>query len=110
MTQARRGPDPRLAQVLPLDVDRSEVVISHVVGQDGLGWRDHWDANIEVFMSAVLEDLEMSESVTAGLSALPGRQISYGRNEEACAAFHAAVDEAVDAAGRAPEPVGAGLS
>ena len=101
-----------LLQVLPEAVDRSQVVISHIVGRDGLVWRDHWDANIEVFMSAVLEDLAMSESVTAGLAALPGQQISYGRNEEACAAFHAAVDAAVDAGPAAVPagPVGAGLS
>lgn len=68
-------------QLLPSAVGQSLVRIMHVVRHEGLGWRDHWDQNIALFMAAVDEDLAMYEQVQRGLEGSPGTTFLFGRNE-----------------------------
>jgi phenylpropionate dioxygenase-like ring-hydroxylating dioxygenase large terminal subunit len=84
-----------LLQVYPDGPARSEVRISHIVGQDGLRYREFWDRNIALFQAAVIEDLDMCESMSTGMAARPQDDILFGRNEAGCVAFHDAVDAAM---------------
>lgn len=88
-----------LLQMLPLEPSQTQVNINNIVARDGLRYREFWDKNIALFMSAVVEDLQMCESMSHGMAAIPGSEINFGRNETGCAIFHDAVDTAlVDAA------------
>lgn len=103
-----------VVRMIPEGPAATRVRIDHVVGRDGLAYREHWNRNIELFTSAVLEDLDMCESMTAGFAALPDRRIVFGRNEAGCVAFRNMVDGAVaadqpDRAGSGRAATGPGL-
>lgn len=68
-------------QLLPTAAGKTTVRIFHIVRHDALGWRDHWDDNIAMFMAAVDEDLDMYESVQRGLGAEPAATFVFGQNE-----------------------------
>jgi carnitine monooxygenase subunit len=87
-----------MLQVWPIDVEHSEVVITHAVRHDSLRLRSFWDENIRIFMSAASEDLDMCESIQACFAGGANEALTFGRNEVACMMFRQRVDEALAAA------------
>jgi phenylpropionate dioxygenase-like ring-hydroxylating dioxygenase large terminal subunit len=80
-------------RVIPDGPAASLVHISHLVASADLKLRDFWDTNIDIFMSAVNEDLAICESMTRGMAgSYADDEIQFGRNEGACARFRQVVD------------------
>lgn len=95
-------------QVVPDGPASSLVHISHLVASDNLMLRDYWDANIDIFMSAVNEDLDICESMTRGMAGCSaGDEIVFGRNEGACARFRQTVDACLEDPDLGPQHINA---
>jgi phenylpropionate dioxygenase-like ring-hydroxylating dioxygenase large terminal subunit len=82
-----------LLQFLPEGPDRSRVVITHLVSSDSLRLRRLWDENIRLFNSAVVEDLDMCDSVQGGIRSGANRELLFGRNEAGCVLFRETLEE-----------------
>lgn len=87
-----------LLQVLPEAVGRCRIRSTHVVRHDSLQLRPFWDANIDVFMAAVREDLDICESMHAGFRSGLARDVVFGRNEVGCDMYRRSVDAALETA------------
>lgn len=59
--------------------------------------RLHWDRNVKIFWDALDEDFQMAEAIQSGFRSGANSHITFGRFEQACGWFHAALDEAIAA-------------
>jgi choline monooxygenase len=53
---------------------------------------DYWRRNFEMFWAAIDEDYALAASMQRGLASGANEALTFGANEFACAAFHAAVE------------------
>jgi phenylpropionate dioxygenase-like ring-hydroxylating dioxygenase large terminal subunit len=84
-----------LVRFLPTGIGTTSVRIVHVVRFDQLSYRDHWDKNIELFMSAVEEDFDVCESIQAGLASGANSEVVFGRNELGLQHFRTVLERAM---------------
>lgn len=82
-----------LLQIFPESVDRCRVRAIHVVRHDSIQLGPFWDANIDVFMAAVREDLSICESMHAGFRSGLVSDVVFGRNEVGCDRYRRCVDD-----------------
>lgn len=57
----------------------------------------YWDRNVKIFWDALDEDFRMGEAIQMGFAAGANTHLTFGRFEQGCAWFHAAMDRVLDA-------------
>lgn len=82
-------------QFLPEAAGRCRVKVTHVVERNELQLRPHWEENIRLFYAAILEDLDILESMQAGYESGAVDSVVFGRNEVGCRLFQDSVDRAM---------------
>lgn len=82
-----------LLQLFPEDAGRCRVKRTHVVKRLSRHLEEYWDGNIDLFMSAVYEDLDVCESMQRGYASGANRTVTFGRNEIGCDGYRRAIEE-----------------
>ena len=70
-----------LIQILPEGVDRCRIKTTHLVQRRSRHLEKYWDANIDLYMSAVREDLHICESMQRGFRSGANENVTFGWNE-----------------------------
>jgi phenylpropionate dioxygenase-like ring-hydroxylating dioxygenase large terminal subunit len=91
-----------LLVILPEDVERCRVLRTHLVQRLSPRLREYWDANIDLFMGAVGEDLDICESMQRGYRSGANTTVTFGRNEQGCDAYRRVVEAALTGETRLP--------
>jgi phenylpropionate dioxygenase-like ring-hydroxylating dioxygenase large terminal subunit len=84
-----------LIQILPEAVDRCRIKTTHMVRRLSPRLVDYWDANIDVYLSAVREDLDVCESMQRGFASAANEHVMFGRNELGCQMYRRCVEDVV---------------
>jgi nitrite reductase/ring-hydroxylating ferredoxin subunit len=82
-----------LIQLIPETVGTCRVKTTHLVQRKSRYLEKYWDANIELYLSAVREDLDICESMQRGFASGANDAVSFGRNETGCHLYRRCVDE-----------------
>jgi phenylpropionate dioxygenase-like ring-hydroxylating dioxygenase large terminal subunit len=93
-----------LLHVAPAGLNRSKATRTHLVRRLSPRLVEYWDANIEVFMSAVREDFDVCESMQRGFRSGANAEVLFGRNEFGCHEYRECIEQALAA------PAGAGAA
>jgi phenylpropionate dioxygenase-like ring-hydroxylating dioxygenase large terminal subunit len=84
-----------LLVILPEDAGHCRVKRTHLVQRLSPRLRRYWDANMELFLGAVAEDLDICESMQRGYRSGANTAVTFGRNETGCDAYRRAVQSAM---------------
>jgi len=83
-------------RMIPLAVDRTEVVITSLVpaGEGGLSEeeRRHWDTNMRITVTTLDEDFLIGEGIQRGFASGANGELLFGRSESLLASFNEWVD------------------
>lgn len=82
-----------LLQILPEGVDRCRIKSTHLVRRLSPHLEEYWDGNIEFFLSAVHEDLDICESMQRGYRSAANTTVTFGRNEIGCHNYRRCIEE-----------------
>lgn len=82
-----------LLRILPEAVDRCRVEYTHLVRRLSPRLEKYWDANIDLFLSAVREDFGMCESMQRGYASGANETTMFGRNEAGCHMFRECIED-----------------
>ncbi|MGD0454211.1 MAG: aromatic ring-hydroxylating dioxygenase subunit alpha [Solirubrobacteraceae bacterium] len=82
-----------LVQLFPESFDRCRVRTTHIVRRLSPRLEEYWDANIDFFLSAVREDLEVCESIQRGYASGANATVLFGRNEVACDSYRRTIEQ-----------------
>lgn len=84
-----------LLQIFPEGPEQSRVEITHLTQEDSLSKRRFWEANIELFKAAVVEDLETCETMQAGFHTPANEHVVFGRNEVGLDQYRRCIEQAL---------------
>ncbi|HYO58165.1 aromatic ring-hydroxylating oxygenase subunit alpha [Archangium sp.] len=87
--------------VFPLDLDRTDFRTFTLLPEAPLSEKAtrHWDKNVDLFMAAVQEDIQMGESIQRGLRSGANASLRLARFEHGLRYFHEAMDQALGVRG-----------
>jgi hypothetical protein len=87
----------QIAQIWPLSPDRTIVTGATLIPEAPIDdkARAHWDKNVHIFWTTLIEDFALMESKHSTLRAGANTELTFGRFEHSAAWFHEAVDAAL---------------
>jgi len=87
----------QIAQMWPAALDRTIVTGATLIPEPPKSEkaRAHWDKNVQIFWTTLVEDFALMESKQSTLRAGANTELTFGRFEHSAAWFHEAVDAAL---------------
>lgn len=84
-------------RMVPVSVDETDIVITSLIPTPPADLsdkdRNHWQRNMTISVATLDEDFELGESIQAGMSSGANKNLTFGQNEGALAAYNAWVEE-----------------